>query len=169
MHDKQEQTMDNLDVTMLFKGVRLLWKTRTNLDVVLPFHQYFDCIEIIAFCVDRNYESPRLYVSYSTIQSKINKAEIERKLEVEREMLLRQHKAIDESAARLRLINEAISQYVVVRINALLNKQGNDFQIYLQPSHDDIVNFKTGKMDVEMVKPPELQEYLIHRQNRRTE
>lgn len=161
--------MENFDAVVLFKGTRLLWKSRTNLDVVLTFHQHYDCVEIIAFCVERDYESPRLYVSYSIIKGKLNMIEIERKIEIEREMLLRQHKAIDESAARLRLTNEAIAQFIVVRINALLSKQGNEFQIYLQPSHDDIVNFKTGKIDIEMSKPPELQEYVIKRQSRRTE
>lgn len=162
-HDSEQLDKPTVDVShqhILFNGSKTLWKTRTNLDIIIIHHFKHDCVELIAYNAPTEFEAPRLYLRYSIVLLKLHHHDISEQLSKEKALLMHSYSDYNEDDLLRTITNKAVVNYILTRINMTADLTN----IFLQPSFDDKVIYITNKIDVEMSKPVNLDPYCITRQ-----
>lgn len=122
----------------LFDGSTTLWRTGTNLDVLIIHHQELDCLETVIYEPAANLEAPRIYCRASAVCSCLDNVESERKINERKELSLRQRKDFNENEAILEIRNDFMVNYITTRIALDLKaKERFKFRIYLQSKFGD--------------------------------
>lgn len=124
----------NEHIEVVFDGSITLWRSATNLDVVLIYFEKLGCMELIVFHPVRVLEAPRIYIDFATLEKHLPRAEMQKQVEGRKELFLRRHCTYVASEIEKEVEMTTISNYVVSRIAVA---DGDDFIIELQAHFGD--------------------------------
>lgn len=123
---------------VLFDGSITLWRSGTNLDVLVVYHELFNCIELVVYESATDLEAPRIYLDASRVFSKMTPETLSSMVNEKRELCLRQKKDFSLEAVERALLLEFAANYAVTRIALNSNARVKGaFSVYLQPKYSD--------------------------------
>lgn len=146
-------------VETVFEGSKTYWKSRTNLEIVMVSHTKYLTIELLVFHPDIGKESPRLYFSSLLLAGKIDQNDLQQKLAEKKEAIIRQRKPVNAQQLTKELLNNAIAQYVMSRLQFVtVTEDEEPFRVFLVPMTGDVtVDQEKQVLDVIVPMPPNLE------------
>ena len=155
MSNHKEPDIKSVETThiKLYHNDKLFWRERINVEIAIYLHPKYDCIEISAYNLDSDIESPNIYCSKSKIYRQLYNFEIEEKVDDIKNDYFMKRKA----CPPLSEITESVKQILSVEyINRRLSVKdisvlSNKFEIELTSISDEIIE------DILVQKPEELQ------------
>ncbi len=151
------------DKIILYDGAKLLWESKTNVDIIINHHVSLSCLEIISYNPNTALEGPRIYVSYTMLIRKIQK-ETTVELHDEIELHMRNHTGYDEKWLQHAIINNLIVQYILTRVALAPGLNEGEFGVILKLLPNDTPRSATDStIDVQWDKPSDLIPYVLVR------
>jgi len=145
-------------VETIFEGSKTYWKSRTNLEIVMICHTKYHTIEVLVFHPDIGKESPRLYLNSLLLAGKIDQNDLQQKLAEKKEAIIRQRKPVNAQQLTKELLNNAIAQYVMSRLQFVMETEDQPFRVFLVPMTGDvIVDQEKQLLDIIVPMPPNLE------------
>lgn len=135
---------DKTEVDVVFDGSITLWRSGTNLDVVLVLFEKLQCIELVVFNPSKNLEAPRVYIDVPTLGRHLPREEMQKKVEERKELFVRRHKEYVASVIEKEVEMTIMSNYIVSRIALKDTDPAEPFQISLQAHFGDTITTEDG-------------------------
>lgn len=148
---------------VFYERPKAYWRSGSNVvvDILLVEHREISVIEVIIRNHITNSEAPRIYLSSQIVTSKLSSVEINDRINIEKEPLIRRRKDIDIEALTQKVTHQMLSEYIVARLD--LPKSyftSGEFVMELIPLAGDKINENTGKLDIISSKPRDLMMYV---------
>lgn len=155
---KRQSFISTQAVEIVFEGSKTFWKSRTNLEIVIVSHTKYLTIEVLVFHPNIGKESPRLYLHSLLLAGKIDQNDLQAKLAEKKEAIIRQRKPVNAQQLTKELLNNAIAQYVMSRLQFVTETEDEPFRAFLVPMTGDvIVDQEKQLLDIIVSKPPNLE------------
>lgn len=104
---------------VVFEGPKFFWRAKCTIDVVIAEHDACNVVEVICSENTTNQLANRLYLNRLGVMDKLDPLELSDRLHMANEMALRRRRTFDESAARVLILREVLSEYVLDRLVVL--------------------------------------------------
>ena len=102
----------------LFHDHKLFWRERINVDLAIYLYPHYDCIEITAYNLDADIESPKIYCSKSKIYSQLLGYEIQEKVDEKKKDYFKRRKACPPLSELTESIKQNLSvEYIHSRLS----------------------------------------------------
>ena len=143
----------------LYHDSKLFWRERINVELAIYLYLKYDCIEITAYNMDSDIESPKIYCSKSKIYRQLYEFEIEEKVNEIKNDYFMKRKACPPLSELTESIKQNLSVEYICRRLSVKGKSvvSNKFEIELTSISDEIIE------DILVQKPEELQPIYIPR------
>ena len=101
---------------VIFQGAKCFWRTRNTVDIMLVLHRGSSVIEVITYEPSFDKEAPRIYLDNTILNSKIDQNEVQEKLRLAKELILRRREVPNTEKLLKEIIDSAKTDYVLNRL-----------------------------------------------------
>lgn len=115
------------NLAVLYEGSKNLWRWRQNVDIIIVSHKLFQILEVVCLIPRAIKEVSRVYLSHQVLEKRLNKEEIEEKIQSRKEFLLRQNKSVVLQAIADKVVEDLKVAYILARVDLL--EEGPGFQV----------------------------------------
>lgn len=140
---------------IIFDGSISLWRSRTNLDLLIIHHEKHSCIEVVAYNPEVDQEAPRLYLDSRVLFATFDEHEIQGKVEEITEQLIRNKNDFDPSQVRIDSMYSLAYSYVKSRLSVESSPSTSTktvpFTIFLKFKQGDDQNVLKSVFDVSLI------------------
>lgn len=151
------------DVEVIFQGAKCFWRTRNTVDIMLVLHKEFNVIEVITYEPSFNKEAPRIYLNNNIVDSKIDQSEVEEKMRLAKEPILRRREVPNNEVLLKNIINNTKADYVMNRLSiAEFSPEKQIIRVEIQFNFRDFDDAYANGTDITLIccdKPKLLQRY----------
>lgn len=143
----------NEKIFVIFEGSISLWRTKTNLDLIIVYHELYSCLELVAYEPISEQEAPRVYIDVPVLISHLNPDELDQCLEGKKDSYIKKQRVFDFNQILREAYYELSSKYVESRISVDTAAQAKGmFKIYLKSKPgDSVIKPKQGNLDDNLV------------------
>lgn len=147
------------DVKVIYEGSKTLWRLRLSIDIYMINHKRFHVIEIVCYNPVQQVEAPRLYLSPAKLRRKLDSKEIEEKIKIRNEFLVRQKKFIPNEEIVEEVMEDQLINYVVSKLNVttMSDNRNAQFEVSLPQVMDHSNPSLSTADEIFCLKPDELQ------------
>ena len=148
-------------VEILFQGAKCFWRTRNTVDIMLIIHHEFNVTEIITYEPSFDKEAPRIYLDNNILNGKIDQVDVEEKVRLAKEPILRRHAVPNVEKLRKEIINNAKTDYILNRLFiSEFSPEKRTIRVEIQFNFRDFDDAHTSGADISLIsctKPTELE------------
>ena len=105
------------DVHVLYEGTKNLWRLRITIEILIARHKSLNTLEVVGFIPHSLNQIPRIYLSYPAVVAKLDRPEIDEKIQARKDFLLRHRKSFDSKSLSDKVIDDLVVAYIVARID----------------------------------------------------